>query len=63
MFERQKGQQESSGMKTLPGKKEKNCCVCCNHKKPKIGHRRSQMICVKYDKGLHGTCLSKHKCK
>ena len=32
IFERQNSQQTSSGIKTLPGKKEKDC-VCSNHKK------------------------------
>ena len=33
IFERQNSQQTSFGIKTLPGKKEKDCCVCSNHKK------------------------------
>ena len=55
-------QQTSSGIKTLPGKKEKDCCVCSNCKKPEIERKRTQIIWIKCDKGLHGTCLSKHKC-
>ena len=63
LFERQNSQQTSSGIKTLPGKKEKDCCVCSNRKKIEIGRKRTRTICVKCDRGLHGTCLSKHKCK
>ena len=63
ILERQNSQQTSSGIKTLPGKKEKDCCICSKLKKPEIGHKRTQMICIKCDKGLYGTCLSKRKCK
>ena len=56
-------QQTCSGIKTLPGKKETDCCVCSNCKKLEIWCKCTRMICVKCDKGLHGTCLSKHKCK
>ena len=37
MFERQSSQQTNSGIKTLPGKKEKDCCICPNCKKQKLG--------------------------
>ena len=63
LFERQNSQQTSSGIKTLPGKKEKDCCVYSNRKKTEIGCKCTQTICAKCDRGLHGTCLSKHKCK
>ena len=32
-------------------------------KKTEIAHKRTLTICIKCDKGLHGTCLNKHKCK
>ena len=41
IFERQNSQQTSSGIKTLPWKKEKDFCVCSNHKKTEIGHKRT----------------------
>ena len=63
LFERQNSQQTSSGIKTLLEKKEKDCCVCSNCKKTEIGRKCTQTICAKYDRVLHGTCLSKHKCK
>ena len=61
--ERQNSQQSSSGIKTLPGKKQKDCCVCSNRKKTETRHKRTRTIYVKCGRGLHGTCLSMHKCK
>ena len=63
IFERQSSQQTSSGIKTLPGQKRKIVVFALIIKKPEIGCKRTRTICSKCDKGLHGTCLSKHKCQ
>ena len=50
------------GVKTLPLKKEKDCCVCSNRKDPAVGRKRTKTVCNSCNKGLHCTCLPKHKC-
>ena len=46
---------------TIPDKKEKDCLVCSNRKD--TGRKRSRTMCSLCKMGLHGACLSKHKCK
>lgn len=47
----------------LPGRKEKDCCVCNERTAAGVGKRkRSRTVCGRCEKGLHGHCLSKHKC-
>ena len=41
IFERQNSQQTSSGIKTLPGKKQKDSCICSNCKKTETGNKRT----------------------
>ena len=50
------------GVKTLPLKKEKDCCICSNRKDPAVGRKRTKTVCNSCNKGLHCTCLPKHKC-
>ena len=45
---------------TIPDKKEKDCTVCSNPKGPR---KRSRTMCTVCQKGLHGICFGKHKCK
>ena len=51
-----------SGVATMPNNREKDCCVCSDRKTPG-GRKRARTSCIKCDKGLHGTCQAKHKCK
>lgn len=48
------------GVVAIPDKKEKDCTVCSNPKGPR---KRTRTMCIGCNKGLHGICLVKHKCK
>lgn len=50
------------GVSIIEENKEKDCCVCSDRKTPG-GRKRSRTMCNKCLKGLHGPCMSKHKCK
>ena len=50
IFERQNSQQTSSAIKILLGKKEKDCCVYSNRKKPEIGRKRKQRFALNVTK-------------
>ncbi len=51
---------KKKGLEKLPGKKEKQCCVCSG-----VGgvRKRSRTVCSVCQKGLHGLCSAKHVCK
>lgn len=56
--------QTEIGIKTLPGKQERNCCVCSPLSTKAGGKRKkSRTACTKCGKGLHGVCFGKHKCR
>lgn len=44
----------------LPGKKEKDCCVCNRRAEGK--RRRSKTMCMKCERGLHCICFPFHRC-
>ena len=50
MFERQNSQQTSSAIKIFLGKKEKDCCVYSNRKKPEVGRKRKQRFALNVTK-------------
>ena len=50
MFERQNSQQTSYAIKILLGKKEKDCCVYSNRKKPGVGRKRKQRFALNVTK-------------
>ncbi|XP_067140719.1 piggyBac transposable element-derived protein 4-like [Centruroides vittatus] len=51
--------QEPKGLKKLLGRRKARCCVCSSSSRSR---RRSGTVCTHCNKGLHGKCLSKHKC-
>lgn len=52
-----------SALLKLPGKKEKNCCVCSGRANSDTGKRkRARTMCSRCEKGLHGICFPDHKC-
>ncbi|PNF14860.1 hypothetical protein B7P43_G05151 [Cryptotermes secundus] len=44
----------------LPGKKEKDCCVC--NRRADGRRRRSRTVCAKCERGLHWICFPLHRC-
>ena len=50
------------GLTRLPNNKERDCVVCSDWSVPG-GRKRAKTMCNGYSKDLHGTCLTKHKCK
>ncbi|KAG8292360.1 hypothetical protein J6590_042596 [Homalodisca vitripennis] len=53
---------QTYGIFKLPGKQEK-CAICSKISLQSGGKmKRSRTACVKYNKGLHGVCLTKHVC-
>jgi hypothetical protein len=50
-------------IRKLPAKGEKDCCVCSKRtKNGPLKRRRSRIVCVKCEKGLHGECFQQQKC-
>lgn len=49
----------SFGLEKLPGRNLRQCAVCSSRK---YGIKRSNLICCRCKKGLHGLCAGKHKC-
>ena len=52
----------SRGVETMEGKKQLDCFVCSSRSKDGKGRKRARTRCTYCKKGLHGTCLAKHKC-
>lgn len=46
-------------LEKLPGRNLRQCAVCSNRR---TGIKRSNLICCRCKKGLHGICAAKHKC-
>lgn len=46
-------------VRTLPGKKEKDCCVCSGRYTGGV-RRRSRTVCTFCSKGLHSKCVRQH---
>ena len=53
---------DKPGVVTLADMKQLDCCVCSDRKQGRKGRKRERTQCTHCLKGLHGTCLSKHKC-
>ena len=53
----------SPAVEKIEGKKQKDCCVCSIRiKGERWVRKRVRTQCTHCKKGLHGTCLMKHKC-
>lgn len=48
------------GLEKLPGRNLRRCIVCSNKDGGPV--KRSNLICSKCKKGLHGLCIGQHKC-
>jgi len=48
------------GLEKLPGRNLRRCVVCSS--KDRSAVKRSNLICARCKKGLHGVCLAKHSC-
>jgi len=46
-------------LEKLPGRNLRQCVVCSNKR---TGIKRSNLICARCKKGLHGICAGKHNC-
>ncbi|KDR14830.1 hypothetical protein L798_11275 [Zootermopsis nevadensis] len=47
------------GLRKLPERKESQCTVCSIKKK----RRKARMVCSRCNRGLHGECFPKHRCR
>ncbi|PNF19106.1 hypothetical protein B7P43_G09791 [Cryptotermes secundus] len=52
---------EGFGIRRLAGRKERVCVVCSRKNGGPV--HRSRTICIRCEKGLHGLCMSQHKCR
>jgi len=48
------------GLEKLPGRKLRRCVVCSS--KDRSAVKRSNLICSRCKRGLHGLCIGKHTC-
>ena len=57
---RRRARQRKTTVVNLPGKKEKDCCVCSDRR---LGgqRRRSRTACARCGKGLHSGCVRLHQ--
>lgn len=55
----QRNRRPRQRLETLPGRKEKDCCVCSTRAAGGI-RRRSRTICSQCKRGVHRHCLRRH---
>ena len=57
---RQRRNRGNVTLSTLPGRKEKDCCVCSDRSRGGV-RRRSRTVCKLCGKGLHRDCVNLHQ--
>lgn len=53
-------QADDALLRKLPGRNLRRCVVCSNKDGGSV--KRSNTVCAKFEKGLHGLCGGKHSC-